>query len=131
MSQSQVEENKNDTSPNSDESTQIFADGLLKLLIPIVSETENSMQQVFKSQNELSEQIDTLTKELEKFMLTTQTAPPSMIGPVQTLTRARNKLNNINNTLNNIKERIDRMERMATSDNSGGIPDVFSSLFKI
>lgn len=40
--------------------TQVFANGLLKLLEPVVFECDMQMQAVFLSQKELSDQIDKL-----------------------------------------------------------------------
>jgi hypothetical protein len=41
-------------------STQMFADGMLQLLKPVVTECDTRMQAVFVSQNQLSDQIDQL-----------------------------------------------------------------------
>ena len=56
--------------------------------------------------------------------------PPNLVPAVQTLVRARNRVNALNNTLNVIKERLDRMEKIANSDVNTALPlpDMFSSL---
>ena len=41
-------------------STDVFADGIIQLLRPIVVDCDSKIQAVFVSQNELSDQIDQL-----------------------------------------------------------------------
>jgi hypothetical protein len=56
--------------------------------------------------------------------------PPNLLPAVQTLVRARNRVNALNNTLNVIKERLDRMEKIANADANTAmpLPDMFTSL---
>eukprot|EP01116_Phalansterium_solitarium_P003603 TRINITY_DN14416_c0_g1_i1.p1 TRINITY_DN14416_c0_g1~~TRINITY_DN14416_c0_g1_i1.p1 ORF type:complete len:187 (+),score=35.51 TRINITY_DN14416_c0_g1_i1:25-561(+) len=111
-------------------STKVFANGLLAALTPVVTECDNHVAAVFKSQNELNEQIDILTRELEAFQAVQKSPAPSLVAPLQTLNRSKQRLNNINATLLNIRDRLDRVERLANSDGSGArLPDVLSSIF--
>eukprot|EP01119_Soliformovum_irregulare_P018422 TRINITY_DN5641_c0_g1_i1.p1 TRINITY_DN5641_c0_g1~~TRINITY_DN5641_c0_g1_i1.p1 ORF type:complete len:193 (-),score=33.72 TRINITY_DN5641_c0_g1_i1:100-678(-) len=107
-----------------------FAEGLYNLLQPIVTECDQRMLAVFKSQSELSDQIDNLSRDLESFVQVSQNPSPALIAPVQTLMRSKQRLNSINNTLVSIKERLDRMEKLANPDNNAGkLPDVLSNIF--
>jgi len=98
------------------ESTDTFARGLFELLEPVVMECDARIQAVFQSQNDLSAQIDSLTKELEKFVAISAQPSPALVGPIQTLIKSKQRLLTINNTLTNIKDRLDRMEKIAAID---------------
>jgi hypothetical protein len=64
-------------------------------------------------------------------VLSQKNPPPTLLPAVQTLVKAKARINVLNTTLNTIKERLDRMEKIAGSETSGQaqIPEVFSSLF--
>jgi hypothetical protein len=139
---STLENTNTKTDTTKEDSSKILADGLLQLLQPVVIECDTRMNQVFKSQHLLADQIDELAKgkryqfpskplELEHFMVVAQkNPPPNLLPAIQTLVKARTRVNTLNNTLNTIKERLDRMEKIANSDASTALPlpDMFSSL---
>eukprot|EP01117_Protostelium_nocturnum_P000962 TRINITY_DN11290_c0_g1_i1.p1 TRINITY_DN11290_c0_g1~~TRINITY_DN11290_c0_g1_i1.p1 ORF type:complete len:194 (+),score=64.01 TRINITY_DN11290_c0_g1_i1:53-583(+) len=114
-----------------EQSIEALADGLFQMFQPIVLDCESKMQNVFKSQNELSLQIDSLSKELERFIQSSQTSSVVFTTPMQTLNKSKQRLTTINSTLNGIKERLDRMEKIATTESSSmlGMGSMFSSLF--
>eukprot|EP01114_Cavostelium_apophysatum_P020629 TRINITY_DN6966_c0_g2_i1.p1 TRINITY_DN6966_c0_g2~~TRINITY_DN6966_c0_g2_i1.p1 ORF type:complete len:206 (-),score=11.02 TRINITY_DN6966_c0_g2_i1:52-669(-) len=112
-------------------STDVFANGLIQLLKPIVIDCDTRIQAVFTSQSQLSDQIDELAAELERFVSLSQSPAPQLIGPVQTLIRSKQRLAGINSTLLAIRERLDRCEKIASSDSgsTSSFPDVFSNIF--
>ena len=54
-------ESKTET-PKVEDPSKALADGLLQLLQPVVIECDTRMNQVFKSQHQLADQIDELAK---------------------------------------------------------------------
>jgi len=98
------------------EHAEMLAKGLYQVLEPVVVECDVRIQAVFKSQNELSNQIDTLTKELEHFSSISSSPGTALSGPVQTLVKAKQRLTSICATLSTIKERLDRMEKIASAE---------------
>ncbi|PRP85935.1 hypothetical protein PROFUN_06057 [Planoprotostelium fungivorum] len=113
-------------------SSDVFSEGIFQLLKPIVTECESKMQNVYRSQNELTEQIETLSKELDKFVETSQTSSLIFQQPMQSLQQSKQRLNNINRILGDVRDRLDRMEKIAANDGSTSTPlsNVFSSFFR-
>jgi len=87
----------------------LFAQGLIQLLAPVISECDGRIQDVFTSQAELSQQIDLLSEELAKFMDVSKT--PHLTSYIQKLNNARARMNNINATLAQINSRLDKMQK--------------------
>ncbi len=57
-----MEVNKTASANQLNSSAQVFASGMVHMLQPVVVEVDTRMQAVFQSQNDLSAQIDQLTK---------------------------------------------------------------------
>jgi len=98
-------------STNTKQNEELFAQGLIQLLGPVVAECDNRVQDVFTSQAELSAQIDALSEELTKFMDVSKT--PHLTPYVQKLNNARGRMNNINTTLTQINARLDQIQKSA------------------
>lgn len=106
-----------------DKDAAVFAQGLIQLLTPVITECDNRVQDVFTSQAELSSQIDVLSEglriqgylthqELAKFMDVSKT--PHLTPYVQKLNNARSRMTNINNTLTQINARLENIQKQAT-----------------
>eukprot|EP01095_Lingulamoeba_sp_RSL-Kostka_P011908 TRINITY_DN463_c1_g1_i1.p1 TRINITY_DN463_c1_g1~~TRINITY_DN463_c1_g1_i1.p1 ORF type:complete len:112 (-),score=31.27 TRINITY_DN463_c1_g1_i1:138-473(-) len=104
-------ENELETNYNPQETTEIFANGLLEMLLPVVQETDNNIQKVFSSQELLNKEIQRLSSELEAFVGISQT--PALNEYVHKLTQAKQRAENIQVVLLQIQERVSRMERIA------------------
>eukprot|EP01120_Amphizonella_sp_Union-15-10_P012834 TRINITY_DN5800_c0_g1_i1.p1 TRINITY_DN5800_c0_g1~~TRINITY_DN5800_c0_g1_i1.p1 ORF type:complete len:114 (-),score=18.60 TRINITY_DN5800_c0_g1_i1:44-385(-) len=94
----------------------VFALGLMRLLQPVVNECDTRIKGVFKSQADLSQQIDKLSDELEKFMDLSKT--PALAPYVQKLINARNRLTKINLMLGTIMERLTNIQTLVESEST-------------
>lgn len=78
------------------------------MLQPVVVEADGRVQEVFASQQALTEQMNALTLELERLANATNT--PLLEPYVRKLNDSRRRVGNVNSTLTAIQERLDRMQ---------------------
>ena len=81
---------------------------MFELLQPVVVEADGRVQEVFASQQALTEQMNALTLELERLANATNT--PLLEPYVRKLNDSRRRVGNVNSTLTAIQERLDRMQ---------------------
>ena len=94
---------------NYDTTAPVFAQGLIALLQPVVVECDERIQAVMHSQRELSNQLDALSAELDRFMEVSKT--PLIGGYIEKLLRAKERMTGINVLLGNIQSRLEALQR--------------------
>jgi seryl-tRNA synthetase len=104
------------SSEKQDAAVTALEQGLMNLITPVVRECDESIQSVYKTQEELSKQIDCLTEELETFLSVTQT--PSLSVYIQKLANTKSRITSLNFNLSRINDRLDRIHASLLSSPS-------------
>ncbi|EGC35434.1 hypothetical protein DICPUDRAFT_152229 [Dictyostelium purpureum] len=106
-----IQTEQTQTEPHKD-SKAILANGLYLLLSPVVKECDAKIQEVYYSQKALSDQIDSLSRELDEFNNNAQVPP--LLPHIQKLLNARGRLLAVNSKLSLV---MSRLEKLSTSIN--------------
>eukprot|EP00300_Choanocystis_sp_HF-7_P018760 c2012_g1_i1.p1 GENE.c2012_g1_i1~~c2012_g1_i1.p1 ORF type:complete len:166 (-),score=35.65 c2012_g1_i1:381-878(-) len=89
------------------EAAEQIAQGLYELLKPVVLECDARVQAVFASQSALSSQMDTLSRELDTLLSSSEM--PVLTPYARKLAESRRRIASVNTTLLLIQDRLDRM----------------------
>jgi len=105
-------------------SADTFANGLMQLLLPVIQDSDSHIRAVMDSQNALSQQIDLLNYELQKFAAISQT--PVLTPYVTKLADSRRRIFALNTTMTTINERLDRLLQQASGEDKKNKKSWFS-----
>ncbi|KAL6198918.1 hypothetical protein ACLB2K_028706 [Fragaria x ananassa] len=106
--QTEIENKKTSTL----ESSETLAKGLSSTLAAIIKDFDSKAQQTFTSQDQLSQTLDRLTRELDKLL---EDAPmPFIMQHAAKITAVRKRVLSLNSVLKNVQRRLDNIDRMLT-----------------
>ncbi|GAM24750.1 hypothetical protein SAMD00019534_079250 [Acytostelium subglobosum LB1] len=107
-----------------------LGNGLYLLISPVVKECDAKIQEVYQSQKNLSEQIDSLSNQLDQFNSLTQI--PTLHPHIQKLLNARGRLLAINSKLTVIMGRMDKLSAtvLQQQQQKTSVTDRISGFFK-
>ncbi|KAL9658485.1 hypothetical protein ABK040_006025 [Willaertia magna] len=92
-------------------SEQAFASGMLEVLEPLAAQYDIKIRDIQLSQTQLSEQIDSLSKQLDQCQQEAQFVDVSPY--LVKLTNSRKRVINISTTLGHISDRLARLNKLA------------------
>jgi len=96
----------------------------MQLLLPVIQDSDSHIRAVMDSQNALSQQIDLLNYELQKFAAVSQT--PVLTPYVNKLAESRRRIFALNTTMTTINERLDRLLQQASGEDKKNKKSWFS-----
>ncbi|XP_062015844.1 uncharacterized protein LOC133732332 [Rosa rugosa] len=92
--------------------SESLAKGLSSTLATIIKDFDSKAQQTFTSQDQLSQALDRLTRELDKLL---EDAPlPFIMQHAAKITAVRKRVLSLNSVLKNVQRRLDNIDRILT-----------------